>query len=428
PPPRWSTRPGKRAPARRRLGSLQRRLPPHAFLHRPHLHGAVAHDGHLGRPVQRHVEAPGLQQVEAEQVLLGLGERPVGEQPLPVAQPDRGGRVRPGELLRAEQHPLLLDGRRVVQPVPDYPVGSRARVLAGARHGVDQQRVLHRGLPVLRCGRRCRRPGSRVQRTPVAQIDSPGPRFAPGRARRRCGLAPGGWLPLFWWHAALRHPCLVAVLGRSPKRYALRAVRRTARLSCLACSFPGGSPTRAARSKEGRARREVTVGAKEIRGVGAPGPELPRMLSGDGPTGRLHLGHYVGSLANRIRLHRRYQSFFIIADLHMLTTKNSPADIAEAGRHAADMVLDSLAAGLDPAHSVFYLQSAIPEVAELSLLLSSLVTVPRLQRIPSLKEMSRDAAQREMPFALLGYPLLQAADILAVRATAVPVGGDNAAH
>ena len=159
-----------------------------------------------------------------------------------------------------------------------------------------------------------------------------------------------------------------------------------------------------------------------------PGPGLPRMLTGDRPTGRLHLGHYAGSLANRIRLHRRYESFFIVADLHMLTTKNSPADIAGIGRHAADVVLDCLAAGLDPAHSVFYLQSGVPEVAELSLLLSSLVTVPRLQRIPSLKEMGRHAGQREMPFALLGYPVLQAADILAVKATAVPVGRDNAAH
>ncbi len=148
-----------------------------------------------------------------------------------------------------------------------------------------------------------------------------------------------------------------------------------------------------------------------------PGPGLPRMLTGDRPTGRLHLGHYAGSLANRIRLHRRYESFFIVADLHMLTTKNSPADIAGIGRRAADVVLDCLAAGLDPAHSVFYLQSGVPEVAELSLLLSSLVTVPRLQRIPSLKEMGRHAGQREMPFALLGYPVLQAADILAVKAT-----------
>jgi tryptophanyl-tRNA synthetase len=168
--------------------------------------------------------------------------------------------------------------------------------------------------------------------------------------------------------------------------------------------------------------------AQELTPVPGPLPGAPRMLTGDRPTGRLHLGHYAGSLANRIRLHRRYQSFFIIADLHMLTTKSSPADIAGIGRHAADMVLDSLAAGLDPAHSVFYLQSAVPEVAELSLLLSSLVTVPRLQRIPSLKEMARHADQREMPLALLGYPVLQAADILAVQAAVVPVGRDNAAH
>src|SRR5215472_6602142 len=163
-------------------------------------------------------------------------------------------------------------------------------------------------------------------------------------------------------------------------------------------------------------------------GAHGPGPVLPRMLTGDRPTGRLHLGHYAGSLANRIRLHRQYQSFFIVADLHMLTTKNSREDIAGTGQRAADMVLDSLAAGLDPAHSVFYLQSGVPEVAELSLLLSSLVSVPRLQRIPSLKEMVRHAGQREMSLALLGYPVLQAADILAVKATAVPVGRDNAAH
>ena len=160
---------------------------------------------------------------------------------------------------------------------------------------------------------------------------------------------------------------------------------------------------------------------------GAP-PAAPRMLTGDRPTGRLHLGHYVGSLANRVRLQGRYESFFIVADLHMLTTKSSAEDIAAVYRNTTDMVLDSLAVGLDPAHAVFFLQSAVPEVAEISLLLSSLVTVPRLERIPSLKEMARDAGKQEMPFALLGYPVLQAADILSVKATAVPVGRDNAAH
>jgi tryptophanyl-tRNA synthetase len=172
----------------------------------------------------------------------------------------------------------------------------------------------------------------------------------------------------------------------------------------------------------------LAIAAEHFAPAPDQGPVPPRMLTGDRPTGRLHLGHYAGSLVNRIRLHRRYQSFFIVADLHMLTTRNSRDDIGEVGQRAADMVLDSLAAGLDPDHSVFYLQSGVPEVAELSLLLSSLVTVPRLQRIPSLKEMARHAGQREMPLALLGYPVLQAADILAVKATAVPVGRDNAAH
>jgi tryptophanyl-tRNA synthetase len=157
-------------------------------------------------------------------------------------------------------------------------------------------------------------------------------------------------------------------------------------------------------------------------------PGAPRMLTGDRPTGRLHLGHYAGSLANRVRLHQRYESFFIVADLHMLTTKNSAADIASVYRNATEMVLESLAAGLDPTHSVFFLQSAVPEVAEISLLLSSLVTVPRLERIPSLKQMARDAGKQEMPFALLGYPVLQAADILSVKASVVPVGSDNAPH
>jgi tryptophanyl-tRNA synthetase len=154
----------------------------------------------------------------------------------------------------------------------------------------------------------------------------------------------------------------------------------------------------------------------------------PRMLSGDRPTGRLHLGHYVGSLANRIRLHRSYQSYFIIADLDMLTTKNTREDIAATAGLARDMVLDSLAAGLEPEHSVFYLQSAIPEVAEISVLIQSLITVPRLERVPSLKEMAHAAGVGEMPYALLGYPVLQAADILGIRADAVPVGRDNAPH
>lgn len=154
----------------------------------------------------------------------------------------------------------------------------------------------------------------------------------------------------------------------------------------------------------------------------------PRMLTGDRPTGKLHLGHYVGSIANRVKLHRTYQSFFIIADLHMLTTRNTRDDIARVTQNARDMVLDCLAAGIEPDAATFYLQSAIPEVGDLNTLFQNLVTVPRLERVPSLKDMARDAEKEEMPYGLLGYPVLQAADILCVRAHAVPVGKDNAAH
>ena len=150
----------------------------------------------------------------------------------------------------------------------------------------------------------------------------------------------------------------------------------------------------------------------------------PRMLTGDRPTGKLHLGHYVGSLHNRVRLQETYDAYFIIADLHMLTTKSLPEQIGETPDRARGLVLDALSAGIDPDHAVFYLQSAIPEIYDLAILLQSLVTVSRLERLPALKDMARDAGV-EMSFALLGYPVLQAADIFSVRAHAVPVGKDN---
>lgn len=153
----------------------------------------------------------------------------------------------------------------------------------------------------------------------------------------------------------------------------------------------------------------------------------PRMLTGDRPTGRLHLGHYVGTLQNRVRLQHHYEGFFIIADLHMLTTRNRPEDIAQTDANARHLVLDAIAAGIDPRQVTFYLQSAIPEVAEINTLFQNLVTVSRLERIPSLKDMARDAGI-EMPYGLLGYPVLQAADILCVKASVVPVGRDNSAH
>jgi len=155
--------------------------------------------------------------------------------------------------------------------------------------------------------------------------------------------------------------------------------------------------------------------------------EKKRILTGDRPTGKLHLGHYVGSLENRIRLQHEYESIFIIADLHMLTTKNSKEEIAEIDKNVRDLVLDSIASGIEPENVTFYLQSGIPEIHEIYTLFQNLVTVSRLERIPSLKDMAR-AANIEMPFGLLGYPVLQSADILHVKAHLVPVGKDNIAH
>ncbi len=156
--------------------------------------------------------------------------------------------------------------------------------------------------------------------------------------------------------------------------------------------------------------------------------ERKRILTGDRPTGKLHLGHYLGSLQNRVRLQHEYECFFIIADLHTLTTKPQKESIAELAGNARAMVLDYLSCGIDPQKSVIYLQSAVPEIYEMNLLFEMMVSVPRLQRIPSLKDMAKSAHLNEMPFGLLGYPVLQAADILMPRAHLVPVGKDNESH
>jgi tryptophanyl-tRNA synthetase len=156
--------------------------------------------------------------------------------------------------------------------------------------------------------------------------------------------------------------------------------------------------------------------------------ERKRILTGDRPTGKLHLGHYVGSLTNRLRLQDEYECSFIIADLHMLTTQAGREQIAGVARNVREIVLDYLAVGIDPQRSTIFVQSAVPETCELNLIFQMLVTVPRLERLPSLKDMARDAGLDAMPYGLLGYPVLQAADILLPRAHLVPVGKDNEAH
>ena len=153
-----------------------------------------------------------------------------------------------------------------------------------------------------------------------------------------------------------------------------------------------------------------------------------RILTGDRPTGRLHLGHWVGSISNRVRLQDEYECFFIIADWHTLTTRPEKSAIAEVAGNIREMVLDYLACGIDPERSTIFVQSAVPETAELNLIFEMLVSLPRLERLPSIKDMAEAAHLDVLPFGLVGYPVLQAADILLPRAHAVPVGRDNVPH
>jgi len=151
-----------------------------------------------------------------------------------------------------------------------------------------------------------------------------------------------------------------------------------------------------------------------------------RILTGDRPTGPLHVGNYVGTLANRVKLQDEYETFLLVADHHMLTTKLDGLAVIE--QNIRDDVLDNLAVGVDPEKVTYLLQSLVPQIPELHLYFSMLVSVPRVQRIPTLKDQLRDHGLAEPTYGLLGYPVLQAADILIVKGDLVPVGKDQESH
>lgn len=151
-----------------------------------------------------------------------------------------------------------------------------------------------------------------------------------------------------------------------------------------------------------------------------------RILSGMRPTGRLHLGNYLGALANWVRLQSEYESFCFIADWHSLTTDyESHSDFRESSLQVA---IDYLAAGLDPERTAIFTQSSIPEHAELHLLFSMITPLGWLERVPSYKEMQENLDRDINTYGFLGYPVLQSADILVYKAAAVPVGEDQVAH
>lgn len=149
------------------------------------------------------------------------------------------------------------------------------------------------------------------------------------------------------------------------------------------------------------------------------------ILSGMRPTGKLHLGHWTGALENWVALQESYNNFHLVADYHALTTS---LDTSDLHRNTIDMVIDWLAGGIDPVKSPVFRQSKIKEHTELHLIFSMLITKSRLERNPSIKEQVRDLEIENITYGHLGYPVLQAADILLYRGDLVPVGEDQLSH
>src|SRR6201993_180615 len=152
-----------------------------------------------------------------------------------------------------------------------------------------------------------------------------------------------------------------------------------------------------------------------------------RVLSGMRSTGKLHLGNFVGALQNWVRMQDEYECFFCVADWHALTTDY--ADTSKIKENSLEVVLDWLAAGLDPERAVIFIQSHVPAHAELHLLFSMITPLGWLERVPTYKEQRENIKDKDLgTYGFLGYPLLQAADILIYRADVVPVGEDQVAH
>ena len=154
---------------------------------------------------------------------------------------------------------------------------------------------------------------------------------------------------------------------------------------------------------------------------------VDRVLSGMRPTGMLHLGHYQGVLKNWVRLQHEHECLFFVADWHALTTHYD--DVAVIEQNVWDMVIDWIAAGVDPSRAAMFIQSQVPEHAELHLLLSMMTPLGWLERVPTYKDQQEKLSEKDLStYGFLGYPLLQSADILIYRANHVPVGEDQVPH
>ncbi|HXZ61028.1 MAG TPA: tryptophan--tRNA ligase [Steroidobacteraceae bacterium] len=210
-----------------------------------------------------------------------------------------------------------------------------------------------------------------------------------------------------------------------PRWWISRYRRRSscARARALSARSPG---VRYNSLREPRPHPEDTRSPAAGRHVSSPAPSR-RVLSGMRPTGRLHLGNYHGALRNWVELQYQYECFFMVADWHMLTTGYD--DTSQLQEHVREVLTDWLAAGLNPGVATLFIQSHVPEHAELHLLLSMITPLGWLERVPSYKDQQEQLKEKDLAtYGFLGYPLLQSADILVYRAAYVPVGEDQVAH
>lgn len=152
------------------------------------------------------------------------------------------------------------------------------------------------------------------------------------------------------------------------------------------------------------------------------------MLSGGRPTGKLHLGHYVGAFKTFVSLQELYDNYFIISDIHMLTTKSTKKEIDTIFENSINMIIDAIGMGIDPNKTTFYLQSQIPNLSHIFGIFQNYVKIDRVNNTPSLIEMSKHSNKDEVSLGLVAYPVLEAADVFSLKADVVPVGKDNIDH
>jgi len=172
---------------------------------------------------------------------------------------------------------------------------------------------------------------------------------------------------------------------------------------------------------------EIDQQTSITKSAAQPAPANRRVLSGMRPTGKLHIGHYVGALQNWVRLQNDYDCFFFVADWHALTTNY--ADTSRIKQDTTEIAIDWLSAGLDPEKATLFIQSHVPQHAELHLLLSMMTPVGWLERVPTYKEMRENLKDRDLgTYGFLGYPVLMTSDILMYQAAFVPVGEDQVPH